>query len=164
MIWRNHRSFKRDSYLLAMKCSFHNTRSGKGIWQKWTTCPNTMARGPQRRGTQCNRICCIGLRPARKLCNNKWEILMITSPLSSNVRHRAMITPQWLFYEGVWVGHGPSQIFGWPPACPPSFLLNFTFKCVWLTYTADNFHPANFKRLEDFLATVLTIFASLCWV
>jgi len=31
------------------------------------------------------------------LCNNKWETLMITSPLSSNVRHRAMITPQWRF-------------------------------------------------------------------
>jgi len=31
------------------------------------------------------------------LCNSKWEILMITSPLSSNVRHRAMITPQWRF-------------------------------------------------------------------
>ena len=27
------------------------------------------------------------------VCNNKWEILMITSPLMSNVRHRAMITP-----------------------------------------------------------------------
>jgi len=27
------------------------------------------------------------------LCKNKWEILMITSPLLSNVRHRAMITP-----------------------------------------------------------------------
>jgi len=27
------------------------------------------------------------------LCDNKWQILMITSPLLSNVRHRAMITP-----------------------------------------------------------------------
>jgi len=27
------------------------------------------------------------------LCNNKWEIFMIISPLSSNVRYRAMITP-----------------------------------------------------------------------
>jgi len=31
------------------------------------------------------------------LCNDKREILMVTSPLSSNVRHRAMITPQWQF-------------------------------------------------------------------
>jgi len=31
------------------------------------------------------------------LCKNKREILMITSPLSSNVRHREMITPQWRF-------------------------------------------------------------------
>ena len=27
------------------------------------------------------------------ICKNKWEILMITSSLLSNVRHRAMITP-----------------------------------------------------------------------
>jgi len=27
------------------------------------------------------------------LCNSKWEILMINSPLLSNVRHRAMIKP-----------------------------------------------------------------------
>jgi len=33
----------------------------------------------------------------RLLCKNKWEILMITSPFSSNVRHREMITPQWRF-------------------------------------------------------------------
>jgi len=33
-----------------------------------------------------------------------------------------------------------------------------------LTYTANNFHQQNFKRFEDFLATVLTLFASLCWV
>jgi len=31
------------------------------------------------------------------LCKNKWEILMITSPFSINVRHREMITPQWRF-------------------------------------------------------------------
>jgi len=67
---------------------------------------------------------------------------MITSPLSSNVRHRAMITlvaVRWSLG-----GHGSSQIFGWPPACPPSFLLNFTFKFVWLTYTADHVQPAKF--------------------
>ena len=29
-----------------------------------------------------------------------------------------------------------------PAWCPPSFVLNFTFKFVWLTYTADNF-PAS---------------------
>jgi len=39
---------------------FSNARS---IWQKWTTCPNSMARGPHSRGTQCS---CIGLRPALK--------------------------------------------------------------------------------------------------
>jgi len=33
-----------------------------------------------------------------------------------------------------------------------------------LTYAADNFQPVNFKRFEDFLETVLTIFTSLCWV
>jgi len=51
-----------------------------------------------------------------------------------------------------------------PSLPPPSFLLNFTFKFVRLTYTAYNFHQQNFKRFEDFLATVLTIFESLCWV
>jgi len=63
--------------------------------------------------------------------------------------------------RGAWVGHGPTQTFSWPPAWPPSFVLNFTFKFVWLTYTADNFQPANFQRFEDFLARVLTIFTSL---
>jgi len=45
-----------------------------------------------------------------------------------------------------WVGHGP-QIFDWPPAWPLSFVLNFTFKFVWSTYTADNFQAS--KILND---------------
>jgi len=72
---------------------------------------------------------------------------MITSPLSSNVRHSAMITPQWRSKGGDWVGHGPSQIFGWPPAWLPNFLLNFIFKLVSLAYTADNFQPAKFQTI-----------------
>jgi len=32
--------------------------------------------------------------------------------------------------KGAWVGHALPQIFGWPPACPPSFVLDFTFKFV----------------------------------
>jgi len=44
------------------------------------------------------------------------------------------------------VGHGP-RIFGWSLLGPPSFVLNFTFKFVWLTYTADNFQPAKFLSI-----------------
>jgi len=33
---------------------------------------------------------------------------MITSPLLSNVRHRAMLTSQWRFLGETWVSHGPS--------------------------------------------------------
>ena len=47
--------------LLATSTEFSRKRS---IWQKWTTCPNTMAQGPQRPVAQCSCIGCIGLRPA----------------------------------------------------------------------------------------------------
>jgi len=61
-------------------------------------------------------------------------------------------------------GPWPSQIFGGPPAWPPSFVLNFTFKFYWLTYTAVSFSQQNLKRFEDFLGKVLTIFTSLYWI
>jgi len=69
------------------------------------------------------------------LCNNKREILMITS-------HRAMITPQWRF-EGRpgWAMALPRFLAG-PLLGRSSFLRNFKF--VWLTYRADNFQPAKF--------------------
>jgi len=41
-------------------------------------------------------------------------------------------------------GYGPPRFLVGPPACPPSFFLNFTFKFAWLTHTADNFRPAIF--------------------
>ena len=41
-------------------------------------------------------------------------------------------------------GPWPPRFLSGPPACPPSFLLNFTFKFAWLTHTADNFRPAIF--------------------
>jgi len=34
------------------------------------------------------------------------------------------------------------MIFDWPPAWAPSFVLKFTFKFDWLTYTANNFQQA----------------------
>jgi len=42
-----------------------------------------------------------------------------------------------------WAIHGP-HIFGCSSDWPSSFVLNFMFKFVWLTYTADNFQPAQF--------------------
>ena len=41
-------------------------------------------------------------------------------------------------------GPWPPRFLSGPPACPPSVLLNFTFKFAWLTHTADNFRPAIF--------------------
>ena len=56
-----------------------------------------------------------------------------------------------LTYRGITRGrkspdHGPPD-FWLPPCFPPSFVLNFTFKFVWLTYTADNFQPAKFETI-----------------
>jgi len=43
--------------------------------------------------------------------------------------------------RGGWVSHTPRFLAG-PLLDHPSFVLNFTFKFVWFTYTADNFQPA----------------------
>jgi len=84
---------------------------------------------------------------------------MITSPLSSNVRHKEMLTPQWRFSGGAWVGHGSSQIFGWPPVCCLiSRSSSFDGDIQQITFSQQNF-----KWFEDCLATALTIFTSLCW-
>ena len=50
------------------------------------------------------------------------------------------------------------------PCSHPRFVLNFTFKFVWLTYTADNFQSAKFLTIWRLSGEVLTIFTSLCWV
>jgi len=66
---------------------FLQTLSSRSIWQKWTTCPNTMARCPQRRGAQCSRIGCIGLRPALLF----WSEKILQKPVlcsSDNCRSR----------------------------------------------------------------------------
>jgi len=55
--------------------------------------------------------------------------------------------------RGGWVGHGSPRFLAGPPLGLPSFFLKFTFKFAWLTYTADNFQPANFLtiwRLKTF--------------
>jgi len=112
----------------------------------------------------------------------RFDSIQVLALLSSKLQHRIWI-PQFLASEregriffirinstaravltGAWVGHGPPDFWLAPCLAPPSFFPNFTFKFVWLTYTADNFQSVKFKRFEDFLATVLTIFTSLCWV
>jgi len=47
-----------EIYKMFLQCS-----SARSIWQKWTTCPNSMARGPNRHRAQC-----IGLRLALMIC------------------------------------------------------------------------------------------------
>ena len=66
--------------------------------------------------------------------------------------------------RGALGGPWPSHIFDWPPACPPFFCLisrssSFDWHIQQITFSQQNF-----KRFENFLATVLTIFTSLCWV
>jgi len=101
------------------------------------------------------------------LRNNEPEILMITSPLSSNIHHRTMnndnatVALLWGGLGGPW----PLPDFWLAPSlATPGFCLisrssSFDWHIQQITFTQQNF-----KRFEDFLATVLTIFTSLCWV
>ena len=62
--------------------------------------------------------------------------------------------------RGGWVGHAP-QIFGWPLLGPPVLRLisrssSFDWHIQQITFSQQNF-----KGLEDFLATVPTMFTSL---
>jgi len=44
-------------------------------------------------------------------------------------------------------GRWPPRFLAGPLLGTPSFVLNFTFKFVWWTYTVDNFQPAKFKTI-----------------
>jgi len=50
----------------------------------------------------------------------------------------------WRFYWKASVVYGPPRWLAGPQFGPSIFVLNFTFKFVRLTYTADNIQPAIF--------------------
>jgi len=64
-IIRGNRSFKRDNYLPRMRfIKLLTILVVEEYLAKMNNLPKAIARGPLGRGAQCNRIGCIGLRPA----------------------------------------------------------------------------------------------------
>ena len=107
-----------------------------------------MQQGQELQYAYCNQYCS-WLRSQRgRHCNftfiftHCWwtPTTFITSRVTA-LLHNSVVQPVAALKRGVG-GHGA-----------PSFLLNFPFKFLWLTWTADKFQPANFKRFEDLLAT-----------
>ena len=71
---------------------------------------------------------------------------------------------QWQLERGAWVGHGAPRFLAGSLLGPPVFCLisrssSFDWHILQITFSQQNF-----KRFEDFLVTVLTIFTSLCWI
>ena len=86
--------------------------------------------------------------PFRTAENSTWWIAVDNSVVSTcsctDCTLQTFVTSCSSDSKGDLGGACPPVFWLAPCLAPPSFVLNFTLKFVWLTYTADNFHPEKF--------------------